>query len=71
MLVGKLCRQPAGFQLRPLSPLSVHFKIRLLTFAFALLGFLADARLSFSSSDVGAGCLRGEGWSWSGLRFKS
>lgn len=55
--------------LRLLPPLTAHFKIRLLTFALALWDSLADARLSFNSSDVGAGFLRGESWSWSWLRF--
>lgn len=71
----KLCHQPAGFgvfesaQLRLLPPLTVHFKIRVLTFTLVLWGFLADAGLSFDGLDIGAEFLRGQGLSWSWFRF--
>ncbi len=55
--------------LRPLPPPIVHFKIRVLTFAVALWDLLADTGLDLNGFDVGAGFVRGQGLSWSCLRF--
>lgn len=64
-----LATSPETVPLRLLPPPTVHFKIRLLTFAFALWELLGDARLGLDGFDVGAGFLRGQDWSWSSFRF--
>lgn len=54
------CEKPS-VPLRLLPPPTVHFKIRVFTFALALCRLLADTGLGFNSFDVRAGFVLGQG----------
>lgn len=64
-----LARSSETVPLRLLPPPTVHFKIRVPTFALVLWHLLADAGLGLYSFDVGTGFLRGQGLSWTQFRF--
>lgn len=71
LCVTSLLVLPLTAHLRLLPPPTVHFKIRLLTFALVLRDLLGDAGLGLDSFDVGAGFQWGQGLSWRCFRFES